>query len=189
MPDILLSNDDVTVLGPPEIVDVVLDIGPTGVRGSQIFAGPGNPNLPETEIGQIPIENDLYINSAPGTDYAYLYQYINSTGGPYWIQVLAMKPVIYTKIFTTSFTSGNASLVIPISTIYTVTGTAPTSEKFNVQYSIENENPLASSIQVPALISPGDNLVINFSAAEYASSTWSALSGSKKIHVFISIVD
>lgn len=189
MPDILLTNDDVTVLGPPETIDVVLDIGPTGVRGSQIFAGSGNPNLPETEIGQTPIENDLYINSAPGTDYAYLYQYVSTTGGPYWSQVLAMKPVIFTKIFTTTFTSGAAELTIPISDIYTVTGSTPTADKFNVQYTIENSNPIASSIEVPALVSPGDNLVINFSASEYASSTWSALAGSKKIHIFISIVE
>lgn len=189
MPDILLTNDDVTVLGPPETIDVVLDIGPTGIRGSQIFAGTGNPNLPDTEIGQTPLENDLYINSAPGTNYAYLYQYINSTGGSYWSQVLAMKPVIFTKIFTTTFTTGTAELIIPIVDIYTVTGTPPTANKFNIQYSIEGSNPIASSIEIPELVSPGDNLVINFSATEYASSTWSALAGSKKIHVFISIVE
>ena len=34
MPDVLLSNDDVTVLGPPNTVEVLLDIGPTGTATS-----------------------------------------------------------------------------------------------------------------------------------------------------------
>jgi hypothetical protein len=45
MADVLLSNDDITVLGPPNTVEVLVDIGPTGTRGSQVFVGIGDPNL------------------------------------------------------------------------------------------------------------------------------------------------
>ena len=59
MPDVLLSNDDVTVLGPPSVVEVLVDIGPSGTRGSQVFVGVGDPNI--ISIGQTPLLNDLYI--------------------------------------------------------------------------------------------------------------------------------
>ena len=39
MPEVLLSNDDITVLGPPPIIEVLVDIGPKGTRGSQFFVG------------------------------------------------------------------------------------------------------------------------------------------------------
>ena len=72
MPDVLLSNDDITVLGPPELVEVLVDIGPTGQRGSKFFVGTGEPNTLTTS-GTIFSETinlyDMYINSAPGTNY------------------------------------------------------------------------------------------------------------------------
>jgi hypothetical protein len=186
MPDVLLSNDDITVLGPPEIVDLVLDIGATGTRGSQIFVGTGNPN--SIVIGQTPLLNDLFINTSPGENYGYLYQYISQPGGNSWVSVLRINPILYSRILTTTFTTGSASITIPIASIITQTGSALAATNFNIQYSIENSNPISSSITIPALVGDGDNLVIEFDAIEYASSTWSALSGSKKVHLFISVV-
>ena len=61
MTDVLLSNDDITVLGPPAIVELLVDIGPSGTRGSQVFVGVGDPN--SIVIGQTPLLNDLYINT------------------------------------------------------------------------------------------------------------------------------
>ena len=58
MPNVLLANDDITVLGPPEIVEVLVDIGPKGERGSKVFVGLGDPN--SIEIGQEIKLNDLY---------------------------------------------------------------------------------------------------------------------------------
>ena len=82
MPDVLLDNDDITVLGPPEIVELLVDVGATGTRGSQIFVGIGDPNV--VEIGQTPLLNDLYINASPGADYGYLYQYVSQPGENLW---------------------------------------------------------------------------------------------------------
>jgi hypothetical protein len=185
MPSVLLSNDDVTVLGPPDIVELLVDIGPTGTRGSQIFVGLGNPNL--VTIGQTPILNDLYLNISAGDEYSYLYQYVTEPGGNTWIPVLKMNPVLYSKINNLSFTSGNASLTIAIADIVNVTGTPLTADNFNVQYNILFDKPIASSIEIPTLDDP-DYLVINFHAVKYSSSTWSNLSGAVKINLFISIV-
>jgi hypothetical protein len=86
MVDVVLNNDDVTVLAPPAIIEVLVDIGPQGTRGSQFFVGVGNPN--SVNIGQTPNLNDLYINTSPGGELGYLYQYQSQPGGNVWVEVL-----------------------------------------------------------------------------------------------------
>ena len=182
--DVLLNTDDIVVFGPPDVVEVLVDIGPSGTRGSQVFVGIGDPNL--VEIGQTPILNDLYINASPGEDYGYMYQYVSEPGGDTWIQILKINPIIYSQNHLTTYTSGTASIVIPIADIITVTGTPPTAENFNIQYTISHENPVASTMAVPTL--SGTDLTINFTAIEYDTGTWSDFSGEVVTHLFITIV-
>lgn len=197
MPEVLLSNEDITVLGPPEIIEVLTDIGPKGIRGSKIFVGTGNPNslTSSGEIFSQTVElNDLYINTSPGINYGYMYQYVSEPGGNTWVEILKISPTIYSEIHSTTFSSGtgssigSASVIIPIDNIVTVSGTPLTAENFNIQYSIVHTNPVSSSMQIPELVSPGDNLVIDIEATEFSSGSWQALSGEVSIHIFISIV-
>jgi hypothetical protein len=191
MVDVLLNTEDVVVLGPPDSIDVLVDIGPQGTRGSKIIVGSGNPNSLTSNgvlLGTTLILNDLYINTSPGADYGYMYQYISQPGGNTWTEILYISPSIYSDIVTVSFSSGSGSITIPISNIVTVTGSPLTASNFNVQYQIENDNPIASSIQIPELVSPGTNLVINLNAIQYSGGSWSSLTGSKTVHLFISIV-
>ena len=191
MVDVLLNTEDVVVLGPPETIDVLIDIGPQGTRGSKIIVGSGEPNALTSSgviLGQTLILNDMYINTAPGTDYGYMYQYVSQPGTNAWVSVLKVNPAIYSSIRTVSFTSGSGSTTIPISDIVTVAGSPLTASNFNVQFQIEGANPIASSMEIPALAGAGTNLVINFDAIEYSGGTWSNLSGSKIVHLFISIV-
>lgn len=187
MPEVLLSNDDITVLGPPPIVEVLVDIGPQGTRGSQFFVGVGNPNI--VSIGQTPNLNDIYINTSPGGELGYLYQYQASPGGNSWIQVLDIYPSVYSINYDVTFTSGSAEVVIPIADIVTVTGTPLIAENFSIQYSIAHIHPVASAMQVPPLAGAEDNLVINLEAVEYASSTWAALDETVTVHINITIVE
>jgi hypothetical protein len=191
MVDVLLNTEDVVVLGPPESVDVLINIGPQGTRGSKIIVGSGEPN-PQTSsgvlLGTTLILNDVYINTSPGTNYGYMYQYVSQPGGNTWVEVLKVNPTIYSAIETISFSSGNGSITIPISNIVTVTGSPLTASNFNVQYQIEGANPIASSVEVPALAGAGTNLVINLHATQYSGGSWSALTGNKQVHLFISIV-
>jgi len=190
MPEVLVSNDDITVLGPPSIVEVLVDIGPAGTRGSQTFVGVGNPNI--VEIGQTPLLNDLYINASPGADYGYLYQFVAQPGGNTWIEILDMNPVLYSETHLTTYNAGIAQISIPIANIATITGTPLTAENFNIQYSLTHSNPLASSMSIPALVGSGTNLVINFKAVEYDDDSgpaeWIPLDGTVTTHLFISIV-
>jgi len=189
--DVLLNTEDVVVLGPPDSVDVLVDIGPQGTRGNKFIVGSGEPNALTSSgvlLGTTLILNDMYINTAPGANYGYMYQYISQAGGNTWVQVLKINPAIYSAVETVSFTSGSGSITIPISNIVTVSGSPLTASNFSVQFQIEGPNPIASSMEIPALAGAGTNLVINFDAVQYSGGSWSALSGSKTVHIFISIV-
>lgn len=187
MPDVVLNTDSITVLAPPEIIEVLVDIGPRGIRGSQFFVGVGNPNT--VNIGQVPNLNDLYINTSPGGELGYLYQYQSQPGGNAWVEVLDIYPSVYSENAQVTFESGSAEVVIPVADIVTVTGTPLTSGNFSVQYSIAHTNPVASAMQIPALVGAGDNLVINLEAVEYSGGTWSALDEAVTIHFNITIVE
>jgi hypothetical protein len=93
MVDILLSSDDLSVFGGPASIDVNVDIGAQGVRGSYIFTGPGKPTDPDVEF---PLEIkpfDLYINLKPSDlEYLFLYQYGNINGVLQWSRVLRLIP-------------------------------------------------------------------------------------------------
>jgi hypothetical protein len=191
MVDVLLNTEDVVVLGPPQTIDVLVDIGPQGTRGSKFIVGSGEPNSQTSSgvlLGQTLILNDMYINVAPGANYGYLYQYVSQPGGNTWTQVLKINPAIYSAVETVSFTSGSGAITIPISNIVTVSGSPLTASNFSVQFQIEGANPIASSMEIPALAGAGTNLVINFDAVQYSGGSWSALTGSKTVHLFISIV-
>jgi hypothetical protein len=187
MVDVVFNNDDLTILAPPAIVELLVDIGPQGTRGSQFFVGVGNPN--SINIGQEPNLNDLYINTSPGGELGYLYQYRSEPGGNVWIEVLDIYPSVYSENAQVTFESGSAEVVIPVADIVTVTGTPLVSDNFSVQYSIAHTNPVASAMQIPALVGAGDNLVINLEAVEYAGSAWSGLDESVTIHFNITIVE
>jgi hypothetical protein len=190
MPDVLLSNDDITVLGPPAVVELLVDIGPTGTRGSQVFVGVGDPN--SITIGQTPILNDLFINTSPGGELGYMYQYVSEPGGDTWIKVLDLNPSIYSINYEAIFSAGTTSITIPISDIVDVTGAPLTADNFNVQHSITHTNPIASSISIPALVGDGSNLVVDIAAVEYSSESgpaeWLELDGYLTVHLVVSIV-
>jgi hypothetical protein len=173
MPNVLLSNDDITVLGPPETLELQLDIGAQGTRGSKFFVGSGDPNAQTssgTLGGQTLQLNDLYLNASPSATYGYIYQYVAEPGGNVWVEVLDINPTIYSNNYIATFEDGDAQIVIPVEDIITVSGTPLTAENFNVNYSIAYANPIASSMEIPALA--GSNLIINLHAVEYDTSTW-----------------
>jgi hypothetical protein len=186
MTNVVLSTDDLTVLSGPETIELLVDIGPTGTRGSKFFVGLGNPNLDENLD---PILNDIYVNSSPGADYGYLYQYVSEPGGDTWVEVLRLKPTIYSKLHTVNFVSGTSayagggSVVIPITDISTASGL--TAANFNVQYSIQNTKPLASSLSSVSI--SGTDLIINLEASEY-DGTWGAFDAEVSVHIFVSVM-
>ena len=193
MADIILSSEDLTVLGGPSSVSVDIDFGVAGARGSQFFVGYGQPNDPDTEIGQTPNIFDMYINMLTSdTEYLYLYQYQNVDGSATWVRLVKLLPNHYSDNNLEDFTSGPVDIFIPLINIVPpeLIGTL-TPTNFNVQVNVENSNPVATSLTIGSTFVTVDDLLhlkVTVSGIEYASSTWSALTGEKIVHLFITVV-
>jgi hypothetical protein len=170
--DVLVDAANITVLGPPNRLDVQLDVGPRGQRGSQIYVGSGLPSSSTIANYSSVLPGDLYINTAPGVNYSYLYQLVVRPAGNEWIPVLQIQPAIYRALFEVEFVAGQAEISIPISNITTAT-TAFTINNFAVEFSFEHDNPVSASISSKSIVS--NQLVLVFSAVEWDGSSWANL--------------
>jgi hypothetical protein len=185
----LVSNEDITVLGPPSYVDVLVDVGPTGIRGSQVLIGTGNPNDPNTEIGQTPELNDLFINNATGNEYSWMYQYVSVPGGNTWTPILKVNPTIYSLTETVGFTAGVGSVGVPISNIVQSGAASLTAANFSIQFSVGNDKPVSAVINSVSITGATlDTLTISFKALEYDGGTWINLADNITVHLLITIV-
>ena len=91
--DVVIQEDDLVVLGPPSTIEVSVDIGPKGDRGSSFFTGDGDPNnltLSQFEVihGAVPIYGDVYLRIDFGADYGTFYTYNAVPGGDQWSAVI-----------------------------------------------------------------------------------------------------
>lgn len=180
MADVILSTVDLDVFGGPSSVDVSVDFGQTGTRGSRAWAGAGDPEI--YLAAQDVKLYDLYVNTdTTSTFYSWLYQYVEEVGNPTWIPLLKLNPSQYSTISSTTFTAGSTTISIPISALTEDSGTNVSD--FIIRYNIANSNPVATAFTSSIL---GTDLRIVIKAAEFSSSTWSDLSGNKNVHLFIS---
>lgn len=186
MADYVLITEDLDVFGGPTSLDVSTDFGKAGDRGTRVWVGNGDPaqTLTTQEIALY----DLYINTNTSDEYySWLYQYIPEVGGPAWARTLQLNPQQNSQISLASFDTGEATLDIPVSII---TGdTTVTDDQFIVRYNLENNagNPVATSFtySIETVLSVKYiRLVIK--GAEWDGTDWSLLSGSHKVHTFIS---
>jgi len=196
MVDILLTTDELSVLGGPETVNVEVDFGPSGDRGSQIFSNTGKPVIGGNGLTALAPDCqlfDLYINILPTDDeYQYVYQLQNVLGTNTWVKLFKLVSNIYSKNYTeTSFIDGVWSMNIPVAEIVplNLVGTAQ-SENFNVQYSVLNQNPIASSINIGEVTTANSERVlpITITASELSGSSFTELSGPKSVQLFITVV-
>jgi len=180
MADAVVGSLDLNVFGGPAALDVSVDFGKQGVRGSKFWLGQGNPV--SALSGQEVLINDLYINTLP-TDqyYGWLYQYLIETGNEVWTKVFSINPIQYTINKQQEFVSGSTTVLIPISQFTSDTGTLVST--FSITYNIEGTNPIATSF-TPSIV--GTDLSIVIKAIDYSGSAWSNLTGEKSINMFIS---
>lgn len=188
MPEVLVANDDLVVLGGPASVNVNVDLGATGKRGSQIFISPGDPTDPLTVIGQTPEVFDLCINTKTSdSEYLYLYQYQNQGPANVWIPLFKLIPNTYSQNYTKGFIDGETQINIPVANI---TSENVQATNFNIQLNVINDNPVSSSMTVGTIqtIDGSQVLPISIKAVEYADDAWINLAGTKIVHVFITVV-
>jgi hypothetical protein len=190
MVDIVLDSEELIVLGGPSQVSVQVDLGGDGDRGSIFVVDSSEPNSitnSETnEISGITVQAfDMYIN----TQNKKMYQYVVGDGGALiWVEILSIIPNTYSVNKTVTFSSGEGTISdIAVTSIVDSGSTSGlTSANFNVQYSILGSSPIASSVSVSN--PSGGNLPINLYATEFDGTTWSDLSGSKSVHLLITVV-
>jgi hypothetical protein len=187
MPTVLLNTDDLTVFGGPEIVELSVDIGPEGDRGSKIFVGDGNPNdNPGNIIGTVQY-NDMYIDTATSL----MYQYISEPSGDTWEEVLSLAPVLFSSSYATTFTDGEATIDIPLPTISSNLDLSTPATRLNVQFNIEHTKPIASSVEKSIVsVSSVNNLRLSLNAVDidFTSLEAAKLSGEKTVQVFITLI-
>ena len=181
MADLVLQTVDLDVFGGPATVDVSVDFGVAGVRGSRIWAGNGDPDV--YLAGQDIKLYDWYINTNTSEDYySWMYQYVLEVGSPAWVPVLQLNPSQFSTIATTTFTAGSTTINVPIASLTTDAGTV--AADYIVRYNISNgTDPVASSFTYSIVAT---DIVIVITAAKYSASAWSDLTGSKDVHLFIS---
>lgn len=191
MAEVLLSTEDITVLGGPRTREVNVNFGPRGDRGSQIFVGLGKPSVPGV-LGETPQIFDMFINlSSSDDEYLYLYQYVSVDGSNTWLRLLRLIPNTYLTNVTGSFEAGQYQVFIPVINIVPLSGVGNvTSANFNVQHTVVNSLPVASSVTVGELTTFDGIIVlpITISAAEFNSTTWSLINDEKVVQLLITVV-
>lgn len=186
--DVVVNTDDLVVLGPPDVIDVSVAIGEKGNRGATFYVGSGNPNVSSVSQNVFgdsitPVAGDIFINTAVGAEYGWLYIYNPKVVGDQWDQVLKLQPPVYSTKTQTTFILGTATLSIPLSEIV-ASSSGLTADNFNVNLTPIHSDPVCLTINSKTINS--SNLDIVVEGITYASSTWSALSSI--INICISVV-
>jgi hypothetical protein len=195
MTNIFVSSDDVKVIGGTANVNVEVDFGPQGDRGSVFLVGLGNPNT--VTHSQVLQPLDIYINvQATDEDYLVVYQYINVSGVNTWVDTGKLMTDKFSVIRTVGFTDGKTTSEVD----FKVSNIAPlslvgglTAENFNVQCTFSDpENPIAHSITVkPIAIQSGTGdliLPVDINAVEFSEGSWVGLNRTVYIHFLITVV-
>lgn len=188
--DVVIEAEDLLVLGPVENVDLQVDIGPTGSRGSKFFVGSGNPNnagvIPESEVVQI---GDYFINSSVSGDYGWLYVYqAGQNNVVSWVKAIRLQPSLYANNTSVSFTNGLGEVDIPLEEITSDTSILNTN-KYVVQLTPISADPMLVTLREKRISSPDyDNLTLDVRAMRYISDAWIPLDGSATLGINVSVV-
>ena len=194
--EVLLDTPEISVIGPPATVDLQLDIGATGQRGSKIFSGFDDPNVTPPDATLLP--NDLFIRESQGQTEGYLYQYLSDgVGGFQWERIGTLKPSIYSDTVSLS-ASANLSASAGIYTYQVAIAeafaeySAPSIEadNLNVQMSVEFDGaPAIVSVKSKEVNLSSNKIFVDFYAKKFESSTWSDLADSSaKYHITLSLL-
>lgn len=188
--NVLVANDDITVYGGPEVVELQLGVGEKGTRGSITHIGAVNP-ITETLGSAITndlLVGDLYINAGTGEKNSYLYKYVKNGNTNQWVEVMHLGPTGLNSILLVDFTDGAGTKTIQQASVTGSSAVTLTRDDFVIRQSVEYTEPVSCSVS--SVSTDGSNLTINFKAASFdmASGTWSKLTADAvRVHVYISL--
>jgi hypothetical protein len=187
-----ISSINLNVVSGPSAIDIAVDYGQRGDRGSLILYGQGKPHL--VTLPETPAVYDMYINLLASDDeYQWVYQYISQPSGFGWKALFKLNPNTYSRNSVLSFVNGAAEIRIPITSITGGNSSllGVSSGNFNVQHTVIAQKPIASAVFVGDISVDGNDVLslpITVKASQLEDSTWSALTGENTVHIFITMV-
>jgi len=189
--DVVVNTDDLVVLGPPDIIDLAISIGQQGNRGATFYAGSGDPNvlsISQNIFGEsiTPVNGDIFINTASGAEYGWLYIYNPKVVGNSWDQVLRLQPPFYAAEEEKTFSSGTTTISIPLSTILPSGTTESDPDRYIVTITPKALDPVVLTVNSKTIAST--NLQIVVEGIKYSSSSWSALNETISVYTHIAVV-
>lgn len=195
---IVVSVDELNVGGFVDQIDLSVDVGPQGRRGSITFAGntipPASPNSSVTDIyGMVDMfePGDLYIKTGSGTPYyAYLYIYQQQPGGNVWTPICPLQPTLYTDVLQFSFTAGaSATKSIPFTAIFgTATTTVPATDFIITATAVENDtNVYVFSVKTVAVNNGAGMLEVVLNGRTLGATTVAQSSGAITVNLSVAI--
>jgi hypothetical protein len=107
--NVLINEADITVLGPPNTIEIEVDRGAKGDRGTKTFYGGIDPNslTPSqfsTAYGYLPIYGDQFISTVAGPNYGQYYVYSYVPGGDEWTASFSLQSAASEMFYTGNFT-------------------------------------------------------------------------------------
>ena len=191
MAEVLLSTDNLTVLGGPTTINLETDFGGTGTRGSLIYASNGVPGTPNSGIPESVLPYDIAINiSASSNRYLTVYQYFSADGVSGWNELTRLSPNAGSVNLDIDFVGGAGQIAIPVASI--TENAILTPANFNIQYAIESVTPMMTSVLVaPSFIVQNNITYLGFqiNAVEFNGVSLAPADGvTKKVHLFITVV-
>jgi hypothetical protein len=188
--NVLVANDDITVYGGPEVIELQLGVGEKGTRGSITHVGSVNPitGTLGSAITNDLLVGDLYINAGTGEKNSYLYKYVKNGNSLEWVEVMHLGPTGRNSILIVDFTDGVGTKTIPQESVTGSSAVTLTRDDFVIRQSVEYTEPVSCSVS--SVSTDLANLTINFKAASFdmAAGTWSKLTADAvRVHVYISL--
>ena len=203
MAEVIVSTQDLTVLGGPASIQLDTNIGPPGNRGVFVFFGLQNPSTAESlsefnsTLTEPPIPFDLYIVlDTASDDYLAVFQYVFENGVPQWNFRIRLRPNFFGANKVATFIDGEATVEINsedlgVTSLASVQSFVNTRFQYSVQATLSNYNldsefdPGVSGTHYPAAVSvdvgdlfqdPSDQIIklpITIHAAEFDGTSFS----------------
>ena len=134
--NVLVNSADMVVLGPPNTIDIEVDRGAKGDRGTKTFYGGIDPNslTPSqfnTAYGYTPIYGDVFVSTVAGATYGQYYMYSYVPGGDEWVASFSLQSAA-SELFVTGNYTWSASAVPNIDVLTASSVSASTSLWHNV---------------------------------------------------------
>jgi hypothetical protein len=195
---ILLASEDLTVFGGPESISLDLDTGPQGDRGSIIIGTLGDPR--DATVASYIVQEvqalDIAVDANPNSNtFKTVFQRIATPSGLQWEPVVSLKTDFYSSIKTITAVDGKLTIPpINVTDIYLFQENSTVdSSNFMVQYSISSPDtggPLATTLVVRSLDTSTGFLALplEIKGVEYDGTNWVPLTGTKSVHLFITVV-